>query len=64
MAVLAAKTGVRRHFYELAAAGPAPIATEVLERNTALDLMETEIRGQDPGGRRAARRERAGWSVF
>lgn len=46
---------VRRRFYELAAAGPAPIATEALARIGALYAVEAEIRGQDPVRRRAAR---------
>ena len=64
--VLAEKTGVqlaycwahvRRRFYELAAAGPAPIASEALERIKTLYAVEAEIRGQDPQTRRAARQE-------
>jgi transposase len=64
--VLAEKTGVRlafcwahvrRRFYELAAAGPAPIASEALERIKALYAIEAEIRGQDPETRRVARQE-------
>ena len=66
--VLAEKTGVRlafcwahvrRRFYELAAAGPAPIASEALERIKALYAIEAEIRGQDPEARRAARQEKS-----
>ena len=66
--VLAEKTGVRlafcwahvrRRFYELAAAGPAPIASEALERIKALYAIEADIRGQDPQARRAARQERS-----
>jgi transposase len=65
--VLAEKTGVRlafcwahvrRRFYELAAAGPAPIASEALERIKALYAIEAEIRGQDSEARRAARQEK------
>lgn len=48
---------VRRRFYELAA-GPAPIATEMLERIAALYRIETEIRGRPAEARRLARRER------
>jgi transposase len=64
--VLAEKTGVRlafcwahvrRRFYELAAAGPAPIASEALERIKALYVIEADIRGQDPETRLAARQE-------
>ena len=50
---------VRRRFYELAAAGPAPIATEALERIAALYAVEAEIRGQAPETRRALRAERS-----
>jgi transposase len=66
--VLAEKTGVqlafcwahvRRHFYELAAAGPAPIASEALERIKALYAIEADIRGQDPEARLAARQEKS-----
>ena len=66
--VLAEKTGVRlafcwahvrRRFYELAAAGPAPIASEALERIKALYAIEAEIRGQDPEARLAARQEKS-----
>jgi transposase len=37
---------VRRRFYELAAAGPAPIASEALERIASLYAVESDIRGQ------------------
>jgi transposase len=66
--VLAEKTGVclafcwahvRRRFYELAAAGPAPIASEALERIKALYAIEAETRGQDPRARLAARQEKS-----
>ena len=50
---------VRRRFYELAAAGPAPIATEVLERIAALYKIEAEIRGRSADVRRLVRQERA-----
>ncbi|BDA82921.1 transposase (plasmid) [Aureimonas sp. SA4125] len=49
---------VRRRFYELAAAGPAPIAAEMLERIAALYRIETEIRGRPAEVRRHARQER------
>ena len=49
---------VRRRFYELAAAGPAPLATEALERIKALYAVEADIRGLDPEARRAARQAR------
>jgi transposase len=51
---------VRRRFYELAAAGPAPIASEALERIAALYAVEGDIRGRSPDERRAARKERSG----
>src|SRR5438552_17131362 len=47
---------VRRKFYELAAAGPAPIASEALERIAALYRIESEIRGRSADDRRAVRR--------
>ncbi|MBG0797208.1 IS66 family transposase [Methylocystis sp. L43] len=50
---------VRRRFYELAAAGPAPIASEALERIGALYAVESNIRGQNPDDRRAARQEKS-----
>ena len=37
---------VRRRFYELATAGPAPIASEALERIAGLYAIEKEIRGR------------------
>jgi transposase len=37
---------VRRRFYELAAAGPAPIASEALERIAGLYFIEAQIRGR------------------
>ena len=49
---------VRRRFYELAAAGPAPIATEMLERIAELYRIETEIRGRQAEIRRLARQEK------
>jgi hypothetical protein len=50
---------VRRSFYELAAAGPAPIASEALDRIKALYVIEGEIRGLEADARRAARQERS-----
>lgn len=50
---------VRRRFYELAAAGPAPIAAEALERIKALYAIEAEIRGQSPDARQAVRRDKS-----
>ena len=50
---------VCRPFYELAAAGPAPIATETLERIKALYAMKAEIKGVAANRRRAARPARS-----
>ena len=50
---------VRRRFYELAAAGAAPIASEALERIGSLYRIESEIRGRNADERRDARRERS-----
>jgi len=48
---------VRRRFYELAAAGPVPIASEALTRIAELYRIESEIRGRSPEECRAARQE-------
>jgi transposase len=48
---------VRRRFYELAAGGPAPIASEALERIAALYAIEKDIHGRSAEERRAIRRE-------
>jgi transposase len=50
---------VRRRFYELAAAGPAPIASEALERITGLYAIENDIRGRSAEERRAVRQDRS-----
>lgn len=50
---------VRRRFYELAAAGPAPIASEALERIASLYAVESDIRGQAVDERRRVRQERS-----
>jgi transposase len=50
---------VRRRFYELAAAGPAPIASEALEGIASLYRIETEIRGLTADERRAVRQEKS-----
>lgn len=47
---------VRRPFYELAAAGPAPIASEMLERIKAFYTIEADLRGS-PAEHRAAVRQ-------
>ena len=46
---------VRRAFYELAVSGPAPIASEALERIAGLYAIEKDIRGRSPEERRAVR---------
>lgn len=48
---------VRRRFYELAAAGPAPIASEALRRIAELYKIEDAIRGHSADERSAARQE-------
>jgi hypothetical protein len=50
---------VRRRFYELAAAGPAPIASETIERIASLYAVEKDIRGRSADERRAARQDRS-----
>jgi len=50
---------VRRPFYELAAAGPAPIASEALERIAGLYAIEKEIRGRSAEERRAVRQDKS-----
>lgn len=50
---------VRRKFYELAQSGPAPIATEALERIAGLYHVESDIRGCGPDERRATRQLRS-----
>jgi hypothetical protein len=50
---------VRRRFYELAAAGPAPIASEALERIAGLYTIEGEIRGCSADDRRAVRQDKS-----
>jgi hypothetical protein len=50
---------VRRRFYELAAAGPAPIASQALERIAGLYRIESGIRGQSADDRRAVRADKS-----
>ena len=50
---------VRRHFYELAQGGAAPIATETLTRIAALYRIEGEIRGRSAAERVAVRQQRS-----
>jgi transposase len=50
---------LRRHFYDIAKGGAAPIASEALVRIAALYRIETEIRGQSAEARRAVRQARS-----
>ena len=50
---------VRRRFYELAAAGSAPIASEALKRITELYRIEDDIRGRSAEERRVARQKQS-----
>ncbi len=50
---------VRRPFYELAVAGPAPLASEMLERVKALYAIEADLRGRSAEARAASRRVRS-----
>ena len=50
---------VRRRFYELAAAGPAPIASEALKRIGELYAVEADILGRAAEERRAVRQDRS-----
>ncbi len=50
---------MRRRFYELAAAGPAPIASEVLRRIAELYKIEDDIRGITHEERRAVRQAKS-----
>lgn len=49
---------VRRKFYDLAATGPAPIASEALERIARLYEIEKGIRGRSADERRDVRQEK------
>ena len=49
----------RRQFFDIAKAGPAPIAREALQRIAKLYDIEAEIRGLSAADRRAARQLRA-----
>jgi transposase len=49
----------RRKFYEIAQAGNAPIASEVLARIAAIYAIEAEIRGQEAETRRSVRQQRS-----
>jgi transposase len=50
---------VRRRFYDLATAGPAPIASEALQRIAELYRLENGIRGRTADDRRALRQEKS-----
>jgi len=50
---------VRRGFYELAVSGPAPIASEALERIAAIYAIEKTIRGVSPAERRRVRQDKS-----
>jgi hypothetical protein len=50
---------VRRRFYELAVAGPAPIASEALKRIAELYAIEAECRSRNADERRALRQEKS-----
>jgi len=59
LAAEAAWAHVRRRFYELAQAGPAPIASEALQRIAELYNVEAAIRGRRPDERQATRQEKS-----
>lgn len=48
---------LRRHFFDIAKGGNAPIASEALERIAALYVIEKTIRGSSAEARRAVRQE-------
>lgn len=50
---------VRRRFFEQAAGGTQPVATDVLARIARLYAVEADIRGQSADARRNARQERS-----
>jgi len=50
---------VRRRFYEIAAAGPAPIATQALARINDLYAIEATIRGRSAEARHQARQDQS-----
>jgi transposase len=50
---------LRRRFFDVVQSGPAPIASEALERIAALYAIEKTIRGRSADQRRAVRRERS-----
>lgn len=50
---------MRRNFYELATAGPAPIASEALKHIAAFYAIEKEIRGRSAEKRRLVRQQKS-----
>ncbi|WP_298281073.1 IS66 family transposase [uncultured Bradyrhizobium sp.] len=50
---------MRRNFYELATAGPAPIASEALKHIAAFYAIEKEIRGRNAEERRLVRQQKS-----
>jgi transposase len=50
---------LRRHFFDIASGGDAPIASEALERIAAIYAIEKAIRGSSAEERRAVRQERS-----
>jgi transposase len=50
---------LRRRFFDIAEGGPAPIASEALERIAALYAIEKTIRGRSAEERRAVRQDRS-----
>jgi len=50
---------VRRRFFEQAAGGTSPVATDALARIAQLYAVETDVRGQSADARRDARQERS-----
>ncbi len=50
---------VRRRFFELAAPGTSPVATDVLKRIAQLYKIEAGIRGHSPAARRLARQKQS-----
>jgi len=50
---------LRRRFFDIAQGGPAPIASEALERIATLYAIEKTIRGRSAGDRRAVRQEKS-----
>lgn len=50
---------IRRNFYELATAGPAPIASETLKHIAAFYAIEKEIRGRSAEERRLVRQQKS-----